>query len=68
MSAVAGSVTVGCRHSVTTRSVSFIAVSMMRVCTLQHQTGAQYSVIEYPDLANHLIRAMCEFSFPHSDS
>ena len=61
-----------------------IAVSMMWVCTLRHQTGAQYSAVEYtrasaalrrtaalvprPDLASHLIRAMHKVSFPLSDS
>ena len=75
---------VGCRHTVTTRSVSLIAVSVMQVCTLRHQAGAQYSAVEYtranaafqrtvalvphPDLASHLIRATHEVSFPCSDS
>ena len=27
--------------------VSSIAISMMWVCTLQHQTGEQYSAVEY---------------------
>ena len=75
---------VGRRHPVTTRSASLIAMSMMRVCTLQHKTGAQYSTVEYirakaavqrkvplalhPDPASRLIRAAREASFPHSDS
>ena len=75
---------VGRRYPVITRSASLIAVSMMRVCTLRHQTGAQYSTVEYtraraavwrtaplaphPDPASHLIRAMSDVSFPRSDS
>ena len=66
---------VGRRHPVTTRSVSLIAVSMMRLCTLRHQTGAQYSAVEYtrakaphPDPASCLIRATHEVSCPCSDS
>ena len=74
----------GCRYPVITRSASLIAVLMMQVCTLRHQAGAQYSAVEYtraksavqrtppwaphPDPASHLIRAMHEVSFPHSDS
>ena len=38
---------VGCRHPVTTLSESLIAVSMMWMCTLQHQTGVQYSALEH---------------------
>ena len=38
---------VGCRHPVTMPSASLIAISMKLVCTLQHQTGAQYSAVEY---------------------
>ena len=34
------------RHPVTMRKVSFKALSMKRVCVLQHQTGAQYSALE----------------------
>ena len=38
---------VGHRHLVTMRSAALIAVSMMQICTLGHQTGAQYSAVEY---------------------
>ena len=43
---------VGRRHSVIMQSVlliavSLIAMSMMLVYILQHQTGAQYSAVEY---------------------
>ena len=51
---------VGLRHPVTTLSSSLIAMSMMQVCILGHQTGAQYSAVEYT-------RAICEVSFPLSD-
>ena len=70
---------VECRRPVTMRSASLIAISMMRVCTLQHQTGAQYSAIEYtrakavvqrtaslapyPDSASQLIRVTREVNF-----
>ena len=48
-------------------------------CILRHQTGAQYSAVEYtrakaaalaphPDPASRLIRATHEVSFPRSDS
>ena len=75
---------VGLRHPVTTLGVSLITVLMMRVCTLRHQTGVQYSAVEHtrakaavrrtaalaphPDPARRLVRAMREVSFPHSDS
>ena len=75
---------VGCRHPVTKWSASLITLLMMRVCTLQHQIGAQYSAVEYtrakvavqriaamaphPNQASHLIRVMHEVSFPRSDS
>ena len=65
---------VGRRHPVAMQSASLIAVFMMWVCTLQHQRGAQYSVLEHtrakaaamaphPDPASRLIRAMREVSF-----
>ena len=38
---------VGRWYPVTMWSVSLIAVSMMWVCILQQQTGAQYSAVEY---------------------
>ena len=37
---------VGRRHPVTMRKASFITLSISRMCTLRHQTGAQYSAIE----------------------
>ena len=43
---------VGRKHPVSTHSASLIDVSMMRVCMLQHQTGAQYSVVEYTRARN----------------
>ena len=64
-------------------SMSLIAILMRHMCTLQHQTGAQYSAVDtrakavvrrtaaptpYPDPASHFIRATHEVSFPHSDS
>ena len=70
---------VGCRHPVTTWSVSLIAVLMMRECTLRHQTGAQYSAVEYtrskaavqrtaplaphPNLVSHFIRLCAKLVF-----
>ena len=38
---------VGRRHPVTVRTSSFITGSVRRVCALQHQTGAQYSAVEW---------------------
>ena len=38
---------VGLKHPFTTRSVSLITVLCTQVCTLRHQTGAQYSTVEY---------------------
>ena len=71
---------VGQRHPVTMWSVSLIAVQMVWMCTLGHQTGAHYSAVEYTrakaavrrtaplalpsDLVNCPIRATCKVSFP----
>ena len=75
---------VGHSHPVTIWSAPLIAVLMMRVCALRHQTGAQYSAVEYtrakvadqrtaplaphPDPVSRLIRVMGEVKFPSSDS
>ena len=38
---------VGCRHPVTIRQVSLMAGLMRRVWALRHQTGVQYSAVEW---------------------
>ena len=75
---------VGCRHPVTIRKASLMVGSMRRVWALRHQTGGQYSAVEWtrarvaicrvvapspqPEPASCLKSATCDVSFLRSDS
>jgi len=78
------SAVVGRRHPVTIRKVSLMVGSIRRVWSLQHQTGAQYSAVEWtrtrvavrniaapapqPEPANHFRSATRDVSFLRSVS
>jgi len=75
---------VGCRHPVTIRKASLMAGSMKRAWALRHQTGAQYSALEWtrarvavrnivapapqPEPASRLRSVKRDVSFLRSDS